>query len=321
MKGRYQLLGYSLLVLFSALAGILLGDFWLHVGTECLIMMLFAMSFSLLYGHTGLLSFGQAAYFGVGAYGFALSVSRFALPFPIALVIGVAAGVLWAWVTGYICVRLSGIYFAIMTVVIAQTTFYVLFQWYSFTGGDDGIQGLHPPAVLASARIYYYYTLVIVAAVFLFYRKLVGSAFGLSLRCIRENMTRTQFVGVDVQRHRLKAFIFAGFFAALAGVLFAPFTRTVVPQMANWLSSGNAVFMGILGGPSHLLGPLAGAFAWVFLDAFVSGFTEHWPLIIGCIVFVIVFFLPGGLSGLISTLMLRGSKTKWPDEIMTRGID
>lgn len=311
---RFQNFGYAAIALFSVLAGFLLEDFWLHVGTECLIMMLLAMSFSLLYGHTGLLSFGQAAYFGVGAYGLALSISRFALPFPLALFIGVAAGILWAWITGYLCVRLSGIYFAIMTVVVTQTTFYILFQWYSFTGGDDGIQGLHPPAFLSGAQAYYFYTLVIAAAAFLFYGKLIGSAFGLSLRCIRENMIRTQFVGVDVQRQRLKAFIFAGLFAALAGVLFAPFTRTVVPQMANWHSSGNAVFMGILGGASHLLGPLTGAFAWVFLDAFVAGFTEHWPLIIGSIIFVIVFFLPGGLSGLVSTCLLRGSRAGRPDE-------
>jgi len=288
-----------LLAIVAIIAGILFGRFWLHVATETLIMMLFAMSFSLLYGHTGLLSFGQAAYFGVGAYGFALALVRFHLPFPLCLVIGVVAATLWAWITGYICVRLAGIYFAIMTVVVAQSTFYILFQWYGFTGGDDGIQGLLPPPLLMHPRAYYYFTLAVVVAAFLGYARLIGSPFGLSLRCIRENMVRTQFVGIDVPNHRLRVFIFAGFFAGVAGVLYAPFTRTVVPQMANWLSSGNAVFMGILGGPSHLLGPLVGAIVWVFLDAFVSGFTEHWPLIIGSIVFFIVFFMPGGLTGLI----------------------
>src|SRR4030065_2003916 len=119
-----------LLAIVAIIAGILFGRFWLHVATETLIMMLFAMSFSLLYGHTGLLSFGQAAYFGVGAYGFALALVRFHLLFPLCLVIGVVAATLWAWITGYICVRLAGIYFAIMTVVVAQSTFYILFQWY-----------------------------------------------------------------------------------------------------------------------------------------------------------------------------------------------
>jgi branched-chain amino acid transport system permease protein len=287
-----------LLLLISVSAGTLLGEFWIAVATEALIMTLFAMSFSLLYGQTGLLSFGQAAYFGVGAYGFALSYARFDLPFPLCLVIGIAAGTLWAWITGYVCVRLAGIYFAIITVVVSQSTFYVLFQWYGFTGGDDGIQGLLPPSILVNPRVYYYFTLAIISVAFLCYYQLLSSPFGLSLRCIRENTLRSQFVGIDVQRHRLRAFVFAGTFASLAGVLYAPFNRTVVPQMANWLSSGNAVFMGILGGASQFFGPIVGAIVWVFLDALITGFTEHWPLIIGSIILTIVLFMPAGLSGI-----------------------
>lgn len=300
---RFQLLLGFTFGICSIIAGFLLGKFWLDVATEALIMMLLAMSFSLLYGHTGLLSFGQAAYYGVGAYGFALSLARLQLPFSLCLLIGLTAATLWAGITGYVCVRLAGIYFAIMTVVVSQSTFYILFQWHGLTGGDDGIQGLLPPPVLTSPRSYYFFTLVIAVAAYLSYYKLISSPFGLSLRCIRENMVRTQFVGIDVQRHKLKAFLIAGFYAGLAGVLFVPFTHTAVPQMANWLSSGNAVFMGILGGPSQFLGPLAGAFVWVFLDAFVSGFTEHWPLIIGFIIFFIVLFMPGGLSGLITSIV------------------
>lgn len=284
---------------FWVLLGLVLGHFWIQVATECLIMMLFAMSFSLLYGYTGLLSFGQGAYFAAGAYGFALALTRFHLAFPVCLVIGVVVAILWAWITGFICIRLAGIYFAIMTVVVAQSTFYIIFQWYSFTGGDDGIQGLLPPGVLNNPRGYYYFSLAVVAGAFFAYHKLLNSPFGLSLKCIRENMVRTTFVGIDVRRHRLRAFIISGFYAGLAGILFAPFTRSVVPQMADWMTSGSAVFMGVLGGASHILGPLIGAVVWVFLDAFVSGFTVHWPLIIGIILFTIVFFVPGGLMGLI----------------------
>lgn len=297
-----RLLGV-VLCFFWIILGVVVGDFWLHVATKCLIMMLLAMSFSLLYGQTGLLSFGQAAFFGVGAYGFALSLTRFGLPFVPCLIIGLISSVLWAWITGYISVRLSGIYFAIMTVVVTQMTFYILFQWYGFTGGDDGIQGLLPPSFLGDPHAYYYYTLTIVASAYFAYYKILSSPFGLSLRCIRENMVRTEFVGINVRRHRLRAFILAGFFAGLAGILYAPFARIIVPQMANWHSSGNAVFMGILGGASYLLGPSVGAGVWVFLDAFVSGYTVYWPLIIGMIVFFIVLFMPGGLTGLVSTYL------------------
>jgi branched-chain amino acid transport system permease protein len=234
---------------------------------------------------------------------------RFGLPFPLCFFIGLFAALFWAWITGYLCVRLAGIYFAIMTVVVTQSTFYIIFQWYGFTGGDDGIQGIFPPWFLSNPRFYYYYTGVIVAAAFFLYYKIISSPFGLSLKCIRENMVRSQFVGVNVHRHRLLAFVIAGFFAGLSGILFAPFTRTVVPQMGNWTSSGHAVFMGILGGAAHLLGPMVGAVVWVFLDAFVAGFTEHWPLIIGLIIFTIVLFMPGGLVGL-ATSYLRAAKDK-----------
>lgn len=287
--------------------GSVLGEFWVKVATEAVIMVLFATSFSLLYGQTGLLSFGQGAFFAMGAYGFALSMTRLEAAFPLCLLIGVVSAVLWAWVTGYLCVRLAGIYFAIMTVVVAQSTFYIIFQWYSFTGGDNGIQGLVPPGILQEPRAYYYFTLAVAAAAYYAYYRLLTSPFGLSLRSIRENTVRAGFVGINVRKHTLKAFVLSGFFAGLSGVLFAPFTRTVVPQMADWMASGKAVFMGILGGAAHLLGPLVGALVWVFLDAFVSGFTVHWPLIIGVLVFLVVFFMPGGLMGLIASSLGGGA--------------
>ncbi|MBI5251471.1 MAG: branched-chain amino acid ABC transporter permease [Desulfomonile tiedjei] len=308
MRRKNILIAAVALILLSL--GLMLEQFWLKVATEALIMMLLAISFSLLYGHTGLLSFGQGAYFGVGAYGFALAFTRLHLDFPLCLLVGVVSAGLWAAATGYLCVRLAGIYFAIMTVVVAQSTFFIIFQWYSLTGGDNGIQGLVPPDVISGTRGYYYFALAIVSAAFYAYYRLINSPFGLSLRCIRENMIRAKFVGIDEHKHRLKVFILSGLFAGLAGVLFAPFTRSVVPQMADWISSGKAVFMGILGGASYLLGPLVGAAAWVFLDAFVSGFTVHWPLIIGILVFVIVFFMPGGLMGLVHSYRVRAKARK-----------
>lgn len=289
--------GAAVLVVF----GLVAGEFWVKVATEAIILVLFAASFALLYGQTGLLTFGQGAYFAVGAYGFALTMTKLELPFALCCVIGVICAGLWAWITGFICVRLAGIYFAIMTVVVAQSTFFIIFQWYDFTNGDNGIQGLIPPGILQHPQVFYYFVLAVCAIAYYAYYRLVTSPFGLSLRSIRENTTRAGFVGIHVRRHTLKAFVLAGLFAGMSGVLFAPFTRTVVPQMADWLSSGKAVFMGILGGPAHLAGPLVGALVWVFLDAFVSGFTVHWPLIIGILVFVIVFFMPGGLMGLVAS--------------------
>jgi branched-chain amino acid transport system permease protein len=286
--------------------GIVLGEFWVKVATEAVIMVLFAASFSLLYGQTGLLSFGQGAYFAAGAYGFALAMTKLDLAFPVCILIGMATAFVWALATGYLCVRLAGIYFAIMTVVVSQSTFYLIFQWYGLTNGDNGIQGLAPPEILHDPRAYYYFTLIVAGAAYFVYYRLVTSPFGLSLRVIRENSVRAGFVGIDVKKHTLKAFVLSGLFAGLSGVLFAPFTRTVVPQMADWMASGKAVFMGILGGAAHLAGPLVGGLVWIFLDAFVSGFTIHWPLIIGLLVFLVVFFMPGGLMGLVASIASKG---------------
>jgi len=309
MKNKWIFFAFGILLI---ILGIILDVFWVQILTESLIMTLFAMSFCLLYGYTGLLSFGQGAYFGVGAYGLALALTRLDLAFPLCFFIGIAAAGLWAWITGYICVRLAGIYFAIMTVVVAQSTFYIIFQWYGLTGGDDGIQGVLPPGILAVPRAYYYFSLAIVAGAFFTYYKLVNSPFGLSLKCIRENIVRCRFVGINVDKHRLKVFVLSGLYAGLAGVLFAPFTRIVVPQMADWNTSGSVVFMGVLGGASQILGPLVGAVVWVFLNAFVSGFTVYWPLIIGIIIFNIIFFMPGGLMGLFISYFQpnKGNKEK-----------
>ena len=299
-----------LLVLFLALTGQILGDFWIHTATEALIMSLYAVSFSLLYGQIGMLSFGQGAYFGVGAYGFALAMTRLSAPFVICMLIGVLVAGLWAWIAGYFCVRRVGIYFAIMTVVMAQVTFYVLFQWYSFTGGDNGIQGLFPTGILRNPRNFFYFTLVVVSGALFVFRLILKSPFGLSLRCVRENIIRSESVGVEVRRHIHKAFIISGLYAGLAGVLYAPFNVSIVPQMADWNASGQAVFMGILGGVSYVFGSLVGSVIWVFLHAFVTGFTVYWSLVIGFIVFMIIFFMPGGLMGLTGVVTRRTVQAK-----------
>jgi branched-chain amino acid transport system permease protein len=304
IKPRTFVVGLSVLVVMVGF-GFALDTFSVQVLTEALIMSLFAMSFALLYGHTGLLSFGQGAYFAFGAYGFALALTKLHLPFFLCILIGIFVAGVWAWIMGYLCVRLSGIYFAIMTVVVSQCTFYILFQWYSVTGGDNGIQGLLPPEFLVNARHYYLFILLVVALASAVFYIIVNSPFGLSLKCIRENIVRSTFVGIKTRNHMHKAFVLSGLLAGLAGILFCIHIRSVVPQIANWQSSGNAVFMGILGGASSTLGPFLGALIWVLLDAFVSGYTERWPLVIGLILFAITFFAPGGLMGMISSYFTK----------------
>lgn len=285
----------------------LVGEFWVHVVTEMAIMSLFAISFNLLFGYMGCLSFGQAAYLGVAGYSLILIYIHTHLNFVLCSIAGVLIGGLWALVAGYFCTRLSGIYFAIMTLVVAEATFYITFEWYSFTNGPNGLQ-ITPPAILRGTLNYYIYTLAIVIPAIVAYWFLVNSPFGRSLQCIRDNPDKTPYIGIPVRKHMLIAFVIAGLYAALAGVLWAPFNRGVSPWYCGMMKSGDAVFMGILGGVYTFAGPIVGAVIWTFLDAFISGITEYWPLTIGFIILLVILFMRGGILG---TLKEKTKGLRW----------
>jgi branched-chain amino acid transport system permease protein len=277
---------------------LVIGEFWVHVAIEILILGLFAVSFNMIFGYMGQLSFGHAAYFGVGAYATGLLLVKTAVPLPVALAVSMVTAGLFALVIGYFCVRLTGIYFAILTMAFGQMLYYIIFQWYSFTGGDDGLQGIVPPEWLMSARVYYYFTLFIVTAALIVMWFISESPFGYTMRSIRENADRTRFIGINVRRYMLINFVVAGMFAGLAGGLLGPFNRSIAPDLCNWHQSGVPVFMTVIGGPLGFFGPMIGSVIYTFLFAFVTGFTEYWPLTIGLVIVFVVLYLPGGVLGL-----------------------
>jgi branched-chain amino acid transport system permease protein len=281
----------------SVVLPLVVGVFWVHVLTEILIMGLFATSFNLLFGYMGQLSFGQAAYYGVGAYTTALMITKASIPLPLCMVASVLMAGLCALIFGYFCVRLTGIYFAILTLAFGQLVFYIIFQWYSFTGGDNGIQGIPVPPVLQDAYVYYYFTLALVIAALIAMWFITNSPFGYTMRAIRDNSDRTRFIGINIRKYMLINFVIAGMFAGLAGSLWTPFNRSVAPDLANWSHSGIPVFMAVIGGPLGFFGPMVGSVVYTFLSAFVTGFTEYWPIVIGIIIIFIVLFLPGGILG------------------------
>lgn len=283
------------------------GRFWTEVGIEILILGLFAMSFNLLYGYMGQISFGHAAFFGLGAYGTAIMFREFTegtgeitnLQFFMALLVGPPVAAVGALIVGYFCVRLTGIYFAILTLAFGELLFYIVFSWYSFTGGDDGIQRLLPPPAFRDPTVYYYFTLAIVVAAMALMWRITNSPFGYVLRAMRENQLRTRFLGIDVRRYMLVNFVIAGAFAGVAGALWGPFTRSVGPLLLGWQESGIAVFMTLIGGAGYFVGPALGSVVYTFLHAYVTGFTVYWPLTIGGIILLIVLFSPGGLLGIV----------------------
>jgi branched-chain amino acid transport system permease protein len=217
----------------------------------------------------------------------------------LSLLAGPPAAALGAVIVGFFCVRLTGIYFAILTLAFGELLFYIVFSWYGFTGGDDGIQRLLPPPFFRDATAYYYFTLAIVALAMGLLWRITESPFGYTLRAMRDNQQRTRFLGINVRLHMLVNFTIAGAFAGLAGALWGPFTRSVGPLLLGWQESGIAVFMTLLGGSAFFAGPMVGSIVYTFLQAFVTGFTVYWPLTIGLIILAIVLFSPGGLLGLL----------------------
>jgi len=279
--------------------------FYLRLATEIAIMALFAMGFNLLLGYGGMLSFGHAGYYAVGAYTVAILTRKAGLPFASAFLAAPAATALVAWVTGFFCVRLRGYYFSILTLAFGQLIWGVIFKWTALTNGDDGIVGIEAPALLASPAGAYYFTLLLTGACVAVLWMIVQSPFGRTLLAIRENTERTQFIGVNVNRLRLCAFVLSATFAGVAGALFAPFDGSVFPSFAFWTRSGDVVMMAILGGMHSFLGPALGAAIMLFLDHTITAYTEYWPFVLGTVLLCLVLFSPAGVTGLARTVAAR----------------
>ena len=302
-------LPWGLLGVLAALSVPLLGSrFYTFVATDVAIMALFAVSLNLLLGYTGLVSFGHAAYFGVGAYTTGLLMKMagvgFALAFPAA---GLLAG-LFALVFGFFCVRVTKIYFAMLTLAFAQIVWAICFKWNDVTGGDQGMPEIPYPDLAWMERLplvgdlqtsdhFYLLTVVLVGVCFWLLRRIVGSPFGRILTTIRENPERAEFIGVHVGRWELIAFVLSGAFAGLAGGLFGIFNRGVFADFVYWTKSSEVLIMAILGGMGYFYGPAVGALVLLVLNQQITSYTEYWPLVLGSILIVLLFAFPGGIVG------------------------
>lgn len=291
--------GLILLIIASFLAPLFLSEFYLIVLCEALVMSLLALSFNLLFGYMGQLSFGQAAFYGLGGYTVAILLTKFQFNFWLSIAAGIGLSAFIGLVVGFFCVRLRGIYFAVLTLAFGQLMFFVVFKWHNFTGGDDGIQGVFPPEYLKSHTVYYYFILLVfLISAFILWR-IVQSPFGQTLKAMRENTERTEFLGINISRYQLMAFVIAAAFAGLAGAIWVPFYRSVAPYYLMWIKSGEPVMAAILGGPFTFFGPILGMFIMTFFHAWVLGFTHFWPVIMGTLILIIIFLLPGGILGFV----------------------
>jgi branched-chain amino acid transport system permease protein len=267
------------------------------------------LGLNLLFGYTGLVSFGHALFVGIGAYTAAVLTSHAGIRSLEAIVlVAVVLGALAAALVGALCVRYVKIYFGMLTLAFGMVFYTFLLKFYRLTGGDEGMPVLRP--VLLGLNLdgmsktaflvgpYYYYSLgVLILAAAVMWR-IVHSPFGLCLRTIRDNPIKAEALGVSVTRYRWYAFVISAVFAAVGGALLGPPTGNVDPTLAYWTHSGNLVFMALLGGFASFFGPVLGAFVFIFLQDAVMSVVPYWRLVFGALLAAIVIFAPGGLMGL-----------------------
>ncbi len=284
--------------------------FEVRLGTELMFLALWAMSLNLILGNLGMISFGHAAYFGLGAYTVALIMQKTDIPFAAAFIAAPFVAGIGAMVVGFFCIRLRHpIYFALLTLAFAQLLFTIAFQWYGFTGGDNGVVGFGrdvPESLRLDPTNLYYFTAGIVIISMLALWVIARSPFGLMLKAIRENPERAEAIGIPVQRMRWTAFVIAGFFAGISGALFATFQRAVFPDAMHWLKSGEVLIMVLLGGMGWFLGPVVGAATFFILRHEISGHTEYWQLFLGILLLAAVLFFREGVAGALVSIARWG---------------
>jgi branched-chain amino acid transport system permease protein len=302
-RRRSAIVAFGVLVLAALLP--LVGDEYdLVLATDVLVFALFAASLQFILGVGGLASFGHAAYFGLGAYAAALAVKQGA-PLGVALVFAPAVAILGALLFGWFCVRLSGIYLAMLTLAFAQIVWSIAFQWDSITGGSNGLVGVWPPAWLADKQVFFYFTLVLASLALVLIAWLAQTPFGYALRAGRDSRLRAEASGIDVRAAQWRAFAVAGAFAGLAGGLYAFSKGSISPETLAIPRSVDALVMVLLGGVNALAGPLVGAAAFIGLQDTLARMTEYWRTGLGAAILLLVLVFPMGIGGAAQRLVAR----------------
>ena len=272
-----------------------------------LIFGLFAMGFNLLFGYTGLLSFGHASFLGIGSYLTGISIVSFTLPWATAMLIGVIGAALGGLIMGFLAIRTRGIYFSMVTLALGQIIYYIFYKAERFTGGENGLRGVKVDQFkifgvtvdFLNPLVKYYVILFFVMMAIWLISRILNSPLGAVMRAIRENEKRVRACGFDVDRTKLLVFVLSATICGLAGSLRALHLSIVPIDSLHYLQSGQAVMMSILGGMGTFFGPFVGAIAMFYLEDVVTTFTKHWMAIIGVIFMCFVLFFPQGIWGTI----------------------
>ena len=326
-NARTFILAVAWLVLAGALGFAPIGAYTATLVTEVIILSLWAVSYNLVYGYMGEISFGHAAFFGLGAFAVPLLARELHLPFGLNLLGGMLAGGLFAALASIILRRTRGVYFAVLTFVLGELLYVIAIKWTEFTGGDNGLP-VARPAFLDAPGSYGLFALVMVTLAVAVLHRIVNSPAGRVVQAIRQNERRAMQIGYNTTVYRALAFTLSGAFSGLAGALYSPFIHFVSPDVLFWTFSGQAIIMTIIGGAATFYGPLLGAALFVLMRDVISSWSassaviagvqlsklgEHWPLFMGLLFFLIIVFEPAGLVGVFTRL-----RNAWVKRAFTR---
>ncbi len=304
-KWTWVLAAVLVLFLFPAV----LPRFYIYIISIILVYGLLATSLNLAIGFGGIYQFHHAVFYGAGAYGTALMLLKTGLPAFVAFLAGPVVAAILSLIMGLISIRLSKLYFGMLQISLGSLVWAIVYRWYSFTGGDDGLHGIPLPDILSSGTGAYYFTLIVsLISMYLMYTVL-RSPFGAVLQGIRDNPVRSAMIGVNVRGHQLLTLVIAGLFAGVAGSLFVVVDNTVFPDMLFWTLSMESLIMCLLGGWFTFLGPMLGSAVIVLLRTFISTYTVYWAVFLGIIMMLVIFFLPDGILGYVDQKLRAGRNT------------
>ncbi|HKJ00156.1 MAG TPA: branched-chain amino acid ABC transporter permease [bacterium] len=296
----------ALVVAVTAVALLTLPPLVVFTLTEVMIFALFASGLNLLLSYSGIVSFGHALYFGIAAYGMAIAIARFGWPMWLGILLGPFTSALFALVFGFLCVQLTAIYAAMLTLACAEVVYAVVFQWFDFTGGDSGISGYVPSMLGLSPGVYGVVVLGVVTAGMLFLWRVVHSPLGLTIRAVGQNPARAAAIGHGRKRVQLIAFVLSGFVCGIAGTLFGVFQGNVFPDYVGVLITVDGLVMVLLGGLYSFAAGIYGALLYKVLDNLISHYFQYWQLVIGLILMAVILLSPSGISGMVQRLLSLG---------------
>ncbi|MBW1973236.1 MAG: branched-chain amino acid ABC transporter permease [Spirochaetes bacterium] len=299
-KGLINRFSFSFLIGFTILFLILphfLPRFYIYFFSLIFVTGLLATSLNMVLGYGGMYQFHHAVFYGVGAYTFALMLIKTNLSPIFAFIAAPIASAIIGLIMGLICVRLSKLYFGMLQISLGSLVWAIVFRWYSFTGGDNGIHGIPIPSIISSTSKAYYFTFIITLISLIVMYMIVNSPFGRIFQAIRDNPERSEAIGVNVKRHQLIGLVIAAFFGGIAGTLFVVVEGSVFPDLMFWTFSLEILIMCLLGGWFTFLGPFLGASIIVTLRTVIGIYTEYWTLVLGIILMLLIFFLPEGVLG------------------------